>query len=889
MKNRIRRHALLAAYSAIICSLFLMAFAGCGGSGGGGNGSGGSAENINAEPPPGPQEPVTYSIKGTVTSDRNVISDSDVNDPYADDIPNDDFSQAQQVFVPCSISGYVNLPGAGPDGASFNDGDLDDYYQVTLTDGLSLVLYQTEDSNSADLNLYLYDSEQNLVDVSVSDDDIESVIFSAGDGTYYVRVAAAESASPYILTIGYPGFLSVSSSLRLSDDFAPGEVLVRLDEADSEMETNTVLAEATENFAAMGFDTKSGTNGRERLLKRSSAIDRITMFKRLGIQEGFARSLSQGKVDAETEAKMETLWMVRALRKQPGIQYAEPNYILKALSTEPNDTFYSYQWHYPDINLPEAWDITTGSSDVVVAVVDSGVLLAHPDLAGQLVDGYDFISDPDTSMDGDGVDDNPDDPGDSEEGESSFHGTSIAGVIGATSDNHTGVAGVTWQAGIMPLRALGYGGAGTMSDILEAVKYAAGLETNIGITLDEPVDIINLSLGSTAYSAIAESVYAQVREQGVIVVAAAGNEKSDNVIYPAGYETVVAVGATAYDDTRASYSSYGPAVDVAAPGGDSRDVNHDGYIDGVLSTWGDDSNGSIEMWYLFRTGTSMAAPHVAGVAALMKSLYPGLTPDEFDALLQGGYLTIDLGDPGRDDEFGYGLIDAHQAVLVAQEGTSSGSLPKIPYANPDFLNFGSSMTGSEVTVTHIGNGELVIDDYSWNASWLTVSPLYVDAAGIGTYRVEVDREGLAGGIYTDTVTFAADNGSDAQMYVAMWVGNASGTAASGYYSIIIVDPDSMTGVGQYNSTGENGVYEYSFSDLLYGDTYFVYAGTDSNNDGYICDSGEIGGAYSSLNSLTAVTVNGDIENIDFSTHAISNLFNGASSNSSERQKIEIKP
>jgi len=869
MKKRISRQVL---YAVIICSMLFLATYGCGGDGGNGT-----------------QEQVSYSISGTVTQSGDVISDSDVNNPNVENIPNDDFSQAQQVVIPCSISGYVNLPGEGPDGVNFEDGDPDDYYQVALNNGLCLTLHQTEDSDSADLNLYLYDTEENLVDASVSDNNYEALIVSSGDDTYYVRVEAAESASAYILTAGYPGFLSSTSSLRLSDDFIAEEVLVRLDVADSEMETEGTLEDTTESFYAMGFDTKSGTGGRDRLLRRSKATDKTTLFKRLGIEEGFARSLSHGKVDAETEAKLETLWMIRALRKQPGIQYAEPNYILKALATEPNDTFYSFQWHYPDIGLPEAWDITTGSSDVVVAVVDTGVLLAHPDLAGQLVDGYDFISDLDISMDGDGVDDNPDDPGDSESGESSFHGTSVAGIIGAATNNNTGVAGIAWQVSIMPLRVIGVDDTSLLSDVLDAVKYAAGLETNAGVTLDEPVDIINLSLGTTAYSAIAESVYAQVREQGVIVVAAAGNLKSDTVEYPAGYETVVAVSATAYDDTRASYSSYGPIIDVAAPGGDYRDMNEDGYIDGVLSTWGDDSSGSIEMWYLFRTGTSFAAPHVAGVAALMKSLYPELTPDDFDALLQGGYLTLDLGDPGRDDAFGHGLIDAYRATLVAQESADGGGLPTIPYVNPEVLNFGSSLTGSIVAVKHIGNGELTIDATTWNASWLTVSPLNVDTDGIGTYRVEVDRDGLAGGIYTDTVTFEADNGSDAEMKVAMWVGHASGTATGGYHSVILFDPDSMENMGQFNGTSENGVYEYNFSDLSYGDTYFVYAGMDSNFDGNICDNGEIGGAYGDLDNLTAVTVNGDIENIDFTTHAIFNQITKSSSSYSDQQRLWKKP
>jgi serine protease len=248
---------------------------------------------------------------------------------------------------------------------------------------------------------------------------------------------------------------------------------------------------------------------------------------------------ASGIVGSEARAKMETLWMIRALQRQPDIQYAEPNFIRKALIVEPNDRYYPYQWHYPRIRLPEAWEITTGSDDVVVAVMDTGALLLHPDLNGQFIDGYDFISDPDISLDGDGVDANPEDPGDGNIGGSSFRGTHVAGTTAALSNNNIGVAGVAWHARIMPLRVLGYGGTGTSSDILEAVKYAAGLEIDAGVQLDRPVDIINLSLGGSGYSHIEEAIYEEVRDQGVIIIAAAGNDGNNNPMYPAGYDSVV--------------------------------------------------------------------------------------------------------------------------------------------------------------------------------------------------------------------------------------------------------------------------------------------------------------------------------------------------------------
>ena len=598
-----------------------------------------------------------------------------------------------------------------------------------------------EDPESAELNLYLYDQQQTLLEASQTAADTVVSLKAPEDGTYYVRVEAVEylhihTASVYALTMGQSGSPLAQYAIRLSDNFVPGEVLVRIEEQSK----NTVSAFSNDSnpVFTMGFYTKTGTVGRDKLLRRSDRVDKSTLFQRLGVQSALARSIGPGNLDSETTAKMETLWMIRSLRRQPGVQFAEPNYIRRPLVV-PNDSYYSFQWHYPLIGLPEAWDSTTGNSDVVVAVVDTGVLLGHPDLDGQLVDGYDFISDPDISLDGDGIDDNPDDPGDDDVGGSSFHGTHVAGTIAGESNNGKGVAGIAWNAKIMPLRALGKGG-GTMKDILEAVKYAAGIENDSGLLPSKRADIINLSLGGGTHSKIEAAVYSEVRDQGVIVIAAAGNDNNSNVFYPAGYDDVVSVSAVTINQTLASYSNFGATIDVAAPGGDSTDENGDGYPDGVLSTIGDDSSGEVEMGYAFSMGTSMAAPHVSGVVALMKSLYSGLTPDGFDALLVGGYLTQDIGDSGRDNQFGYGLIDAYKAVLIAREGGGNGEIPAILAASPGVLNFGTALANADISVKNGGGGSLVLTDYYSDASWLSVkASTDVDAdTGLGTYTVEVN-------------------------------------------------------------------------------------------------------------------------------------------------------
>ena len=830
----------------------------------------------------------SYTISGTVTSPSHIFVDSDVNDPNSTPVSNNTAADAQSVLAPCSISGYVNVAGAGSRGSSYIKGDTDDFFLVSLIGGMDITLYMAESGRSNEISLYLYSLSGNRLILSESTFTDQNGVASLEvpeDGTYYVRVEAAgyffiQTATVYTLTMGQTTSMTTQYPLHLTDNFVPGEVLVRF-----KQETDQDVSPLSDNavaISAMGFDVKTGGGNRDKLLRKSDTMRDNVFFEKLGIKQALADSIGTENQDTETTSKLKTLWMVRAMRRQEGVAIAEPNFIRKAL-TVPNDTYYPYQWHYPMIQLPEAWEITQGSSNVVVAVVDTGVLLDHPDMAGQTVDGYDFISDTSISGDGDGVDDNPDDPGDRDgvNGSSSFHGTHVAGTIAAASNNSQGVAGIAWNARIMPLRVLGIG-SGTSSDILEAVKYAAGLSTDAGVRLAAPVDIINLSLGGESYSQIEADVYAQARAQGVIIIAAAGNTGTSRKIYPAAYDGVVSVSAVTIDASLAYYSNYGATVDVAAPGGNSSDTNGDGYVDGVLSTSGDDNgddNGDdIEMTYAFNVGTSMAAPHVSGVAALMKALYPELTPDGFDALLQAGYLTQDIGDSGRDDQFGYGLIDAYKAVQVAREGGTSENIPPILSVSPGSLHFGISLTSETVKVKNGGGGDtgaLTISDYYTNASWLSAAPESdVDEYGLGTYTIIATREGLAEGTtYSGSVIFAS-NAGEAEVAVVMQVASTNGSADGGFHYILLLDPETLETRGQVESAGKDGIYNYSFSNLSHGETYVIYAGTDPNNDGYICDQGEACGAYISLDEPVEITVTGDMEGIDFSTDIKINIPDG---------------
>lgn len=311
---------------------------------------------------------------------------------------------------------------------------------------------------------------------------------------------------------------------------------------------------------------------------------------------------------------------------------------------------FGYQWHYEDIQLSNAWNITQGAEDVVVAVIDTGFAYWHPDLAPNYLGGYDFAYD-------------VADPG--AYSECADHGTHVAGTVAATAitvEPYT--SGVAPNVGLRLIRT-GRDDAGCRMPtdaVISGVLYAAGYKVGNAPQV-APVDVINLSLGGPAYDPAFADAIALAIDRGVTVVAATGNESTTPVAYPAGYPSVIGVGATDYREQRASYSNYGQEVDVVAPGGNMNvDLNGDGFADGVLSlAWDRTEN---VPYYLFMDGTSMASPHVAGVAALLRSVNPDLSPLNVELILE--VTAKDLGIAGPDTWYGWGLVDAGAAVSLAR-------------------------------------------------------------------------------------------------------------------------------------------------------------------------------------------------------------------------------
>jgi serine protease len=389
----------------------------------------------------------------------------------------------------------------------------------------------------------------------------------------------------------------------------------------------------------------------------------------------------------------------------PEVEYAEPDYIMLPLLA-PNDPQYNSQWHYHEtygINLPQAWNITTGNANTVVAVIDTGHR-PHADLASRIVGGYDFISDVQVANDGNGRDSNPQDPGDwitaaesssgyfagCPVGNSSWHGTHVAGTIGALTNNNTGVAGVNWQAKLLTVRVLGKCG-GTTSDITDGMRWAAGLSVTGVPNNPNPAKVLNLSLGGTAptCSSAWQSAINAINAAGSIVVVAAGNSNTNaSGATPANCNGVIVVGATNRSGVRASYSNYGSIVDVSAPGGQTSPTASNG----VLSTLNAGTTTPAADNYVFYQGTSMAAPHVAGVVSLMVGLNPSLTSSQVETILKN---TAKPFGPGHTctgiTSCGAGIVNAH-AALQALTLTKRNFLPRVGRS-------GSAGGGNWVTIT----------------------------------------------------------------------------------------------------------------------------------------------------------------------------------------------
>lgn len=384
---------------------------------------------------------------------------------------------------------------------------------------------------------------------------------------------------------------------------------------------------------------------------------------------------------------------VKTLLKDPEVEYAEPNYLVRAFRTPDDPLFDFYQWNLRTIRAEAAWNIEVGKNDAVIAILDTGVDYNHPDLAAKLLPGLNLLNQADTPQDDNG------------------HGSHVAGIASAIGNNRLGIAGLSWGARVLPVKVLDEFGFGSIEDLARGIIWAA----------DNGARVINVSGGTEGNSqTLQDAVNYAYNTKGVVFVAAVGNEGGfgglNPPLYPAALPGVIGVAATDSNDRRAEFSERGDFVAVAAPG----------VI--ILSTVprgkGSSAFGSD---YAYSSGTSMASPHVAGLAALLLSANSSLTNKQVARLIED--TATDLGPPGKDEFFGYGRIDAYGAVRSATTGILAASRDNFSFLRE--LDPAESMT---TTIALVNRGAVAFDwtvAISPTVPWLSVSPASGRLDGLG--------------------------------------------------------------------------------------------------------------------------------------------------------------
>ncbi|WP_165894972.1 S8 family peptidase [Tepidibacillus fermentans] len=326
----------------------------------------------------------------------------------------------------------------------------------------------------------------------------------------------------------------------------------------------------------------------------------------------------------------------------PDIEYIHPNSIIR-ISQVPNDLFFSKQTYLKKIHITKAWDQVNSTSDITIAILDTGIDLEHPDLKANVVDGINLLDRNAKPQDDNG------------------HGTNVAGIVAAVGNNSMGIAGITWKAKLMPVKVLDKKGEGDSFLVGQGIRYA----------VDHGAKIILLSLGEPVYTPFMKEAVDYAQSKNVLIVAASGNE-GDQLNYPAAFSNVLSVGAVNQNDQHARYSNYGQQLDVVAPG------------DNIYTT-------ELGGGYTTNSGTSMAAPQVAGLAALLYQKYPNLTPKEVENIIK--FSADDVDQVGWDEKTGFGKINAERAINFPLEKLKDGFEPNDTKVTAAVFPYNDSLHG----------------------------------------------------------------------------------------------------------------------------------------------------------------------------------------------------
>ncbi len=495
-------------------------------------------------------------------------------------------------------------------------------------------------------------------------------------------VAIAVALGTAFLLIIALGHRDVASAESITDDAISGEVMVQFQEMVS-------LAKARDFLSEQGYKVIGE-------IKNSQVV-------LLKVPDG------------------QEIQAIRDLQSNPLVKYAEPNYIIRACAEPslspavPNDTYWSKQWNMRKIEAPTAWSVVTGTPQIVVGIIDSGIDDLHPEFQGRILPGYDYVN-----HDNDPYDD-------------FWHGTHVAGILAAMGNNGIGVAGVAWGVRIRAYKVLDETGEGSYFNLASAI-YGA---------IDDGVRVLNISLGGNEDSDIVREAVRKAHDAGILLVAAVGNDDRRGVYYPAAFPEVLAVAATGADDDRAPYSDYGDEVDLAAPGGDGTPI---------ISTV---PNGL----YSGAVGTSMATPHVSGAAALLMSLRPDLTNDEVADILKETCDKVGLyvyDSNGWNQYLGYGRINLSRALRRL--------LPPRVDDLPDSIYFLTNHTNQPIYKRVLLKNESHIYAIPWEATvrggtgWLALTVPISRTIGPDESQgltVTMTSNDLPFGVYSGTVTISS--------------------------------------------------------------------------------------------------------------------------------------
>ncbi|WP_303285085.1 S8 family serine peptidase [Marinobacter sp. SS8-8] len=814
--------------------------AGCGGGSGGGEPS------------------AQVALAGTIDIEAGTRVDADNADAL---LGRDPLTTAQLLPPEFILAGYVSdtlqvrdyplLPGQFDAFRYFPD--REDRYMASLQAGLELTLqsFTTRLGTASDMLLSVEAPDGTTVGQATAPGNgasVSIVLNSEQVGDYTVSVKAlGESPMLYILSSSRTETINATAYDWPKHPFVQDEAIVSL--RDPGVRSSGLPASA---LMASGHQIAPGLW----TVRRPSGV----------------AAMGQGSRAEQTLA-----W-IRRLKDDPTVEHASPNYMTRALATPVDEPFYAsrvlgQQWHYSLINGPVAWQLAPGGgAGVNVAVLDTGLFRDsgqwHPDLMANVIAGFDAI-------DGDGF---PADPGNAVGG-SVYHGTHVAGTV-AAAVNGSGGAGIAFGSSLMPVRVLGEGGSGTLADLLEGMQWVLGDQSR------RSADIVNLSLGGLPcgdpaissvnpddnFTSLQEFINAGVAD-GIVYVAAAGNSATSEPSCPAALENVFSVSAVDGAGRLSSYSNFGGAIDLAAPGGDaSRDGNADGQGDLVSSTSAAFVNDRLQPVYRGLQGTSMAAPHVSGVLALMKEASPILNSPAIEGYLRNGDLTAPPCEPGcsRTDQLGYGVLDAGKAV----QAVLSGNPPELLTASPAVVNLSSEagLSASEsIELSPLGNYAITITGISASDDWFTASlasgtlPFEMNSGNSpAQLALVLDPAELKPGVSSRGVLgITYDSGTESQAILTVPVIGRQVTDQqardAGRHFVLLVEPEpdpqtnTFVTVGQAVATVNEGRYQFEFlpddgqapelqNEVPPGE-YFLVAGTDLDNDGLICHSGEACAEY----------------------------------------------